>query len=147
MWNQTLSFMSESYMLLAISCLTNFSYFKFTTFGEIFSGIFAQLGTIVLVLFPALLLRFMHNERHKMKDKEFRESLSPIYENLSPKGDNATVLEPFISMVRVLIFTSMLIYLQDFRYFQIFISNFLVVFMIIYVGWYQPYKAKIQYWN
>ena len=81
------------------------------------SGIFTQLGSIVLVFFPALLLRFMYVNKHKMKDKEFRESKSSIYENLSFNGDNATILEPFISMMRVLIFTASLIYLQDFRYF------------------------------
>jgi hypothetical protein len=52
-----------------------------------------------------------------MAEKEFRESRSAIYEKLSPRGDIATVLEPFISLVRVLIFTASLIYLQDFRYF------------------------------
>ena len=89
----------------------------------------------------------MYVNRHKMKDKEFRESLSPIYENLSSRENNAIILEPFFSMVRVLIFTASLIFLQDFRYFQIFISNFLVVFMIIYVGWCQPYKSDVNFWN
>jgi hypothetical protein len=89
----------------------------------------------------------MHNQRHRMKDEEFRKSLDSIYGNLSFREDNATILEPFISMVRVLIFTSMLIFLQDFKYFQIFVSNFLVVFMFIYVGWHQPYKAEFYFWN
>jgi hypothetical protein len=59
----------------------------------------------------------MHNKRHRIADKEFTESRSAIYENLSYKGDNATIMEPFISMMRVLIFTSMLIFLEDFKYF------------------------------
>ena len=41
MWKETLSFIMESYMLLAISVLTNFTYYDFKTFGQIFSGIFA----------------------------------------------------------------------------------------------------------
>ena len=41
MWDGTLSFISESYLLLAISCFANFNYYQFKTPGEIFSGIFA----------------------------------------------------------------------------------------------------------
>jgi hypothetical protein len=59
----------------------------------------------------------MYNRRHRMADKEFREQRRAIYENLSPRADNATIMEPFISMVRVLVFTSMLIFLQDYKYF------------------------------
>ena len=62
-WNETLSFISESYMLFAISWITNFTFYEFKTFGQIFSGIFAQLGSLVLVLFPVLLFRFMYKKK------------------------------------------------------------------------------------
>ena len=40
-WDETLNFMSESYLVLAISCFINFTYYEFKHPGEIFSGMFA----------------------------------------------------------------------------------------------------------
>ena len=66
---------------------------------------------------------------------------------MASNSDRATLQEPFISVIRVLILTAALIYLQKFRYFQIFISNFLSIFMIIFVGWNKPLKREVHFWQ
>jgi hypothetical protein len=116
-WDETLSLMAESYLVLAISCFINFSYYEFKQPGEIFSGIFASVGAISLVLYPIFLLRFMLTSKEKVKDREFREKYNPIFEMLAFKDERPTLLEPFIKVIRVLILTASLIFLQKFRYF------------------------------
>jgi hypothetical protein len=53
----------------------------------------------------------MLTRKDKVKDKEFREKYKPIFEILSFKDEIATLLEPFISVTRVLILTGTLIFL------------------------------------
>ena len=101
----------------------------------------------MLVGYPIFLLWFMFENKSKIKNKEFREKYNPIYENLSFKDEKATLMEPFISVMRVLILTAVLIFLQKFRYFQIFCSNFLSLFMIIYIGWFKPLKRESHFWQ
>jgi hypothetical protein len=59
----------------------------------------------------------MLTNKTKIKDKQFRENYNAIYENLSLKDDKATLMEPFLSLARVLILTAALIFLQKYRYF------------------------------
>ena len=52
------------------------------------------------------------------------------------------LLEPFFSTVRIVMLTASLIFLQKFTYFQVFISNFFVTFVIIFTGYIEPFKGK-----
>jgi 2-oxo-4-hydroxy-4-carboxy--5-ureidoimidazoline (OHCU) decarboxylase len=53
----------------------------------------------------------MLTRKEKVKDKEFREKYNSIFEILSFKDERALLLEPFISVTRVLIFTAVLVFL------------------------------------
>ena len=81
----------------------------------------------------------MFENKGKIKNLLFREKFNKIFENLSFKDEKGTLIEPFISVMRVLILMAVLIFLQNYRYFQIFCCNFLSLFMVIYVGWHEPY--------
>ncbi len=142
-----LSFVSESYILLAISCFANFNNFQFKTPGEIFSGIFAQIGAIVLIAYPVFLILFTFKNKNKIKNTEFRKKYSPIYENMASNNDRTTLLISSISVIRVLILAAVIIYLQKYRYFQIFFSNFFSIFMIIYIGQFEPLNKEVHFWQ
>ena len=101
----------------------------------------------MLVFYPVFLLSFMLSSKEKVKDKEFRKKYNPIFEILAFKDERAIILEPFISVMRVLILPATLIFLQKLRFFQLFCTNFLSVFMTIYVGWFKPYRYDINFWQ
>lgn len=60
-WNSILSFLTESYMLMAISTITNLRNFKFTSFGAGLSAILALIGSFVLIGLPIFVLCFLLN--------------------------------------------------------------------------------------
>jgi len=58
-WNTVLSFLMESYLLLAISSITNLRIFKIASAGTGLSLIFAILGSLPLIGFPIFVLCFL----------------------------------------------------------------------------------------
>lgn len=142
-WNKVISFINEGYMLLSISCVTNFLVFRFDSLGTIVSSNITVIAVFVLVGFPIYSYTFLLKNRAKLHTKKFKEKYEALYEGLNYKRGHYLVLaEPAFSFVRILIFTSSLILLQEYRYFQLFVSNFCITFMIIYTGLASPYEGR-----
>jgi hypothetical protein len=132
-------------MLLAISCITNFLKFRFDSIGTVVSSNTTIIAVFVLIGFPIFSFAFLLKKRAKLHTKKFKDRYEALYEGLNYKRGHAIVLaEPAISFVRILILTSSLILLQNYRYFQLFVSNFSMTFIIIYTGLAKPYNERSQ---
>ena len=142
-WNTILSFFTESYLLMAISSITNLRIFKHTSVGTVLSGNLAIIGAFVLIGLPIFVLFFLQTKSKKLYLANYRNKYGTIYEELSYKREGkAALMEPFISLMRVLLLTLSLLLLKEYRYFQLFSSNFLMTTMIIYVGLSNCYVCK-----
>jgi hypothetical protein len=140
LWNKIISFVSEAYMQLTISCIMNFLAFRFTSFGPSFSTIAAILSFVVCVGFPIFSFCFLYKNRDKLRAYKFKEKFEALYEGLNYKRGHYIVLaEPAFSCARVLLLIGSLILLQNYRYFQIFVANATITFIIIYTGLATPY--------
>ena len=142
-WGKVISFVNEGYMLLSISCITNFLVFKFDSLGTVISSNTTVIAVFVLVGFPIFSYTFLLKHRAKLHTKKFKSKYEALYEGLNYKRGHYLVLaEPAISFARILILTSSLILLQNYRYFQLFVSNFCITFIVIYTGLACPYEDR-----
>lgn len=142
-WNTILSFMMESYLLVVVSTVTNFRIFKFTSAGASFSLIFSMLGSVMLIVFPIFVLCFLQKKSKLLHLASYRQKYGTLYEILSLKKEgNKTLLEPFFTLMRILLLILSLILLKEYKYFQLFFSNFCMTFMVIYVGLSNCYVSK-----
>jgi hypothetical protein len=142
-WNSVLSFVSESYMLLSISSVVNTTKFQFEDLGTALSSNFTAVVLILLVVFPVFTLLFMYMKRRKLNKETFKSKYGAIYESLkTTRNKTSSFYEPLISMYRMLALTFVLIYLQEFRYFQLFFVNFSMTFILVYAGICEPYVDK-----
>jgi len=117
-WNTIISFLTETYILIAISSITNFHIFKFTSLGNVLSLNFAMVGTMVLIGFPIFVLVFLQRKGNKLHLPKYRERYGKLYEELNYKREGKkALLEPFFSLVRILMLTLTLVLLKDYRYF------------------------------
>ena len=128
---------------MAISSITNLRIFKHTSVGTVLSGNLAIIGAFVLIGLPIFVLFFLQNKSKKLHLASYRNKYGTIYEELSYKREGkAALMEPFISLMRVLLLTLSLLLLKEYRYFQLFCSNFFMTTMIIYVGLSNCYVSK-----
>jgi hypothetical protein len=79
-WNTILSFLTESYVLLAISSITNLLHFKFTSIGTSISLILAMLAVLVVVCFPFFVLFLLLKNSNKLKSAQYRNKFGTLYE-------------------------------------------------------------------
>jgi magnesium-transporting ATPase (P-type) len=117
-WNNLLTFFTESYMLMSISTVTNYTEFYFNSLGTIVSSNLCMLGTVIIFGFPLWLLIFLNAKKDKLHLKKYRDKYGEVYEHLAYRREGPkALLEPGLSLVRVLILTFTLIFLQEWRYF------------------------------
>lgn len=117
-WNTILSFLSESYLLVVISTITNLRIFKFTSAGTGFSLILAILAVISTIGFPIFVLCFLLKNSRKLNWKNYRDKFGTLYECLNLKREGKkTLLEPFFTFMRILLLILTLLLLKKYRYF------------------------------
>lgn len=142
-WNKLISFVTEAYMQLTISCLINFLSFKFTSVGTAISSSAAVVAFIVCLGFPVFSYCFLYRNRQNLETCEFKEKFESLYEGLNYKLGHFIVLaEPAFGFARVLFLIGSLVLLQSHPYFQIFVTNFTITFIVIYTGLASPYEEK-----
>ena len=142
LWNSFISFVDESFLLMAISFFASIPNFTFNTYGKIVSANFSFVAALTMISYPIWVTIFLHENRDELGDEKFKEKYESAYENLDYKKSKYSLFEPLIVCFRIITFTASLIFLQDYPYFQMFIVNAQVTFLIIFIGLAEPYKVK-----
>ena len=111
-WNSVISFITEAYMQLTVSCIINLLSLSFTSYGTVISSLSSLLALIVCLGFPIFSFCFLSRNRDKLRESQFKEKFESLYEGLNHKHGHYIVLaEPFFGCARVLILISALILL------------------------------------
>jgi hypothetical protein len=119
-WNSILSFLTESYMLMAISTITNLRDCRYNSFGTFLSSNLAFIGLIVLIGLPIFVLFFLLKKSKQLRLRRYKNKFGTLYAELNYNyiwKDKVVLLEPFFNLMRVLLLTLSLLLLKDFRYF------------------------------
>ena len=80
--------------------------------------------------------------KDKLKDEEIEKKYGSIYQGLRLRHGKPVLFEPSVGLIRILLFSFSMIFLGEYRYFQIFAANFLTTFVIIYNGLAEPFEEK-----
>ena len=78
-WNKILSFVKETFLLLAISSVTNLRLFKFTSQGTSLSLILAILGSMTIISLPIFVLYFLQKNSKQLHLISYREKFGVLY--------------------------------------------------------------------
>lgn len=114
--------------------------------GEAINNILMFATLLVIVAFPFWTFFLLRRNQQRLGDRDFKAKYFAIYENLRWKNaNNWILLEPCISSFRMLLTCCALMYLQNWRTFQIMIALFFHIFVIVYNGQMQPFNDKLYY--
>jgi hypothetical protein len=142
-WNTVLSFVIESYMLLSISSVANLTALKFVDLGTAVSSNMSIAVLLLLIGFPLFTLSFLIRNKKKLNSEKYRSKYGVLYETLNVRrSTNWTMCEPVLSFYRMLFLTLVLIFLQDYRYFQLFFVNISMTSIIVFTGVVEPFADK-----
>jgi hypothetical protein len=109
-WNSVLSFLTESYMLLSISSVVNFTALHFEDLGTAVSSNMTVLTMLMLIGFPIFSFVFMILKRKKLVLPKTIERFGVLYENLKTRRINKWIMfEPTFALYRMLLLTFVLI--------------------------------------
>ena len=133
-WNALLQYGNESYLIYSISCATQLYSIKWRESGPGFSSFMAFLALVYLIAMPFINIFLLRRFKDRLRSEEIQNKYGAIYDSLKIENGNAVLYEPSIGLGRILMLTFSLIFLQRFRYFQIFIANATTTTVIIYNG-------------
>jgi hypothetical protein len=95
-WNAAITFVSESFLVLSISCYTNYLRLDWKRPGLTTSSVLALLSALVLIFYPVFSFIFLHRNKHRLHEKTTKDTYGSLYSHLKFKKGGATLLEPAI---------------------------------------------------
>ena len=93
---------------------------KNLAFGTFLSSNLAFIGSFVLIGLPIFMLFFLLKKSKNLRERSYKNKFGTLYAELNYNyiwKDKVVLLEPFFSLMRVLLLTLSLLLLKDFRYF------------------------------
>jgi len=145
-WNGIYKVLNEPYVVFVISCLTQTLAMTWDNTGEVINNILMFATIIVVIVFPFWTFRLLRSNKEKLNDKAFKAKFSSVYEQLKWKdGSMWTLAEPAISGFRMLLTCCALMYMQDYRTFQIIIAMSFHYFVLVYNGVQRPFQNRMHY--
>lgn len=134
-------------MVFVVSCFTQTLCLSWTNAGEAINNLLMFATIVVVIGFPFWTFFLLRRNKDKLNDKEFYAKFWTVYEHLKWKKEptNWTLLEPCISSFRMLLTICALLYMQNWRTFQIIIAMAFHYFVLIYNGQMQPFHDKTHY--
>ena len=144
MWNAVLTFINESYIIIALSCFMQYKFLSFNSAGKAFSSVLALVLGVIILVSPFANLAILIRNKDKLKNSHFKSKYGSLYETLNyRRNPTAGVLsEPCFSQLRILVMAAALIYFENHQYFQVFINNFLMTFILIHNRWWEVFADK-----
>ena len=94
-WGNVLSFMEESYIIMCVSCVANFTRLRFNHAGVAINSILATLAMAALVVYTIFSYFWLRRNHGLLKLKSFKEKYGYLYESLNIK-DTYNLMEPMV---------------------------------------------------
>lgn len=145
-WNGIYKSFNEPYVVFVVSCMTQTLALSWDSTGETVNNVLMFITFIAVLAFPFWTFFLLRRNKHRLRQRDFFAKYSSIYDHLIIKdADNWTLLEPCISGFRMLLTIAALMYLQNWKTFQIMIAMFFHICVLVYNGQVMPFKDKTYY--
>lgn len=89
------------------------------------------------------LLGYICLKRHKdkLRSKKMKSKFGAYFLHLK-FSENSALMEPMVQQIRVICFVAAILLLQKYPFFQMMISLYIWTALVIYIGWFRPYRIK-----
>jgi len=149
-WNGVLSVNLEMHLILCICVCIQFKHLNFTDKAKGFSSVLNFVFAIYIIGAMAVSAYIVQKNKSKLNSKSIKEQFGSLYEELNIKRTQSSwvLQEPLISNSRAALLAFVLLFANNYPYFQIFTTNMSVTFMVIFIQWFNVYAdPKVRFWN
>ena len=99
-FNSIISLFLESYSLISVCCLINFSFISFETYGIAFHSITCILFFTCMILMPILLVKHLLRFFERLDDKMMINRYGNLYDELDLRVGKIALVQPFFFLLR-----------------------------------------------
>ena len=99
-YNSIIGLIMESYLILAVSCLINFKYIHFRTYGEIIQSVSCFIAMATLVIFPFALTCYSRRKWSSFGGELIEERAASYLEGLNLDRGTEVLIYPFYFLLR-----------------------------------------------
>lgn len=110
-WSQVLQFVTESYIILCVSCIANFTNMTWSHAGHVINSIFSILSMAAIIFYTAFSYLKVKQNRSRLKLKVFKDKYGYLYEGLRINRGLHELKEPMLQGFRVIVLISALLLL------------------------------------
>lgn len=142
-WNTPLSFLCETYMIIAVCALLNMKHLKVVNFSFALTDTFAFLGLLAVTALPIWIAIFFYKNKDKLTDNDFTNKYGVIYSTLNPKREGYNVIIFKVAfIVRQFMLAIVLVHADKYLITQFFLILGLNTFIQIVGGLTNPYQLR-----
>lgn len=81
-WNGLVNIVTESYTMLAVSCMINLQHLKFDALNSGLMSTLTIVVTLLLIALPVYYIRFIENNFEVLEDPKFKRKHADLYKEL-----------------------------------------------------------------
>jgi hypothetical protein len=144
-WGTLIRLMLEGYLELSLSVfvsLKNMSW-EYEGYSVLYNNVFSIIVTVMLVSMPMMIYGFYMCNVDEMEEEEFKVRYGNIYDGLvldkNPFKRRRALFYPFWFVTRRLIMALMVIFLEKYFWYQIFVAMLCGLINICYLCKYKPF--------
>ena len=150
-YNSLISLMLESYSLLSVCCLINFSYISFDTYGVTVHSVACIFFFIAIIVMPIFLSRTLIRAFTTLHETHMMRTYGHLYDELDLRVGKLALVQPLFFIVRRFMLAIAIVSLAKHLIFQIMIMSSQIVTSAIIIGNLSPFrgqfKKKIEMFN
>jgi len=146
-YGSLLSILTESYSIVAVSCLINLQRLSWTSYGTIVQSSATLIFLAVLVGFPLVYGNYLLRKFDQLAHANVRERHGAFYDELSLRNGKMVLLQPVWFLVRRLLLAIIVVLLKTTVIWQISLMTLTVITQVIILGRVGPFveKSKIRF--
>lgn len=110
-WSQVLQFVTESYIILCVCCIANFTNLTWSHAGHVINSVFAILSMAALIFYTAFSYLKVKQNHSRLRLKAFKDKFGYLYEGLRINRGLHAFKEPMLQGFRVIVLISALLLL------------------------------------
>jgi len=144
LWNSILVLLTENFLLIAISGCINLTELQFSNASTTISSVSCIIFLLLLIALPIFIFRFLDKKYHVLKNKQIQARYGSMFSKLDLNKGRLVIAVPMAFFVRRVLLSLTVVWLRGYPVFQIFITNFSVLAVIILHGQIEPYATRFE---
>jgi len=141
-YGSLITILTESYSIVAVSCLINLQRLSWTSYGTIVQSSATLIFLAVLVGFPLLYGNYLLSKFDQLLHANVRERHGTFYDELNLRNGRMVLLQPVWFLVRRLLLAIIVVLLNTTVIWQISLMTFTVITQVIILGRVGPFGKK-----